>query len=170
MKPFPAAMALVSFLAFGCLDASGQTANDSPVAKPISEQAAVDRFKADLAEISKWRLKRAAENKNDAALGAILGMELIAKVKAVNSDGLPTDLKSAWVEFIAKVSKFERVVKELGGNPADIVEKKAANPYKFEQLKQELNGVALEVIGSSGALNSVALKHGITNIAEITPL
>ena len=105
-----------SSLAFAAGDNAAPGANAAPAAAaPVTpeEKAAISNFKTQIEETSKWIEEKQKEVTTDPAAGIALVGDIIAKLKAIKSDGLPTDLKDAWGEMTVVLGEMGEVFKGM---------------------------------------------------------
>ncbi len=118
-----------------------------------NEKAAVEDFKKDLTAVK-------------AGPKAKVG-EMVAKLKAINTDDLPADLKTAWAEMLVGLDKMSATMAEVSKNPKDLV-KSIQDPNAGAALKAKLQEMSSH-LASFKKLEEVAKKYGIDGIDKIVP-
>ncbi len=132
----PAIIATAIFTFTGC--------NKAP-----DEKTALANFKADVEGFAKWADEKGKAAKSDPAAGMKMMGELVDKLKAIKTDGLPADLKGAWGEFSGvlgemadifkgvKLDKPDDAMKVMG----DLMPKITAVQGKLEPVMKKLTEV-----------------------------
>lgn len=123
---------------------------NTPMAEKLAEQqTALANFKADIEGFANWAEEKSNAAKSDPSVGLKMMGELAGKLKAIKTDGLPSDLKGAWGEFSGvmgevsdtykrvKPDKPENTMKAIG----NIMPKIMAVQRKMEPITKKLEEV-----------------------------
>jgi hypothetical protein len=135
--------------------------------KDDDEKAAIERFKADGKAIKEWTDKNKPDEKNPVSSMAMMD-QMVVKLKAVRTDGLPADLKGAYGKMVAVVEKMQAAFK---GFPKDqaafmtfIQEKMTSDPAFMTNFQQQMETLSKEGDAASEELKTVAKKYGIEDL------
>jgi hypothetical protein len=88
---------MLSILLLLCLGISSLWAQTS--------DAALDRFRKDMAALNAFAQKKSVELKGNPLAGVLMFRTALAGMKAVQTDGLPDDLKATYTDAIATFTK-----------------------------------------------------------------
>ena len=148
MRSLPA-FALLSLFSSLPLDCSAQA--------PL-EDTALHRFESQLKEVNDWSAKRTKELKGDLKSKFTIPKEILAKLRALETGGLPTDLTSKWSEYLDKVDAFADVAGKINpdGNTSAVKEL-----FDDPPLMKEFRTTASELSLSAVALKKVFDKYGV---------
>jgi hypothetical protein len=131
-------VAALSFAFMGC--------NKAP-----DEKTAIANFKSEIESVGKW-IEEKKPAANDPASAGQTVSEIIAKLKAVKTDGLPADLKAAWAEMNTVLTEMGEVFKsmpkidaskpeEMGKVMGEFMPKMMAIQAKVEPVAKKLEEV-----------------------------
>jgi len=130
------------------------------------EKTAVEEFKKDVAAMKAWadeREKTFAGNPL-APLQAI--GEMVDKSKAINTEGLPADLKDAWTTVLGSFSKVATLAATLPKDPAE-VQKKLSEPEAQKAFMTQMADIQKEMVPNMAKLKEVALKYGVDSLGKL---
>ena len=133
------------------------------------EQAAVENFKKEAEGIDAWMKEKQKSMAGNPMAGIAVMKELVAKMRAMKSDDLPADLKDAWGDFVAKISKMEGLLSEMGSDPAEMIKKATADPQFMQTFGERMKAVEAEVRPAAERLRDVGKKYGIEKVGDIAP-
>jgi hypothetical protein len=129
------------------------------------EKTALEEFKKDIAALKAWSKEREqafAEN----PLGPMAGMaEMTAKFKAVNTEGLPADLKEGWASNLAALEKMAAVVAQMPADPEE-VKKKMADPEFQKDFGGKMRVIQQEMAPASKKMQELAQKYGFESLGK----
>ena len=123
-----------------------------------SEKEALADFKKSADELNAMTKEDPAPT--DPMAGMVKMKAIMAKVKAINTDGLPADLKEAFINFRNKLSEMADVVKDMPEKAEDRLawaQKMMADPA----LGQKMDTLGQEVATLGEKMGEVAKKYGI---------
>jgi hypothetical protein len=132
----------------------------------VDEKAAFAAYSKEMEAISKWGEERqkavqAAAAKDPQAAGAegaAFMTEMVAKFKAVKTDGLPADYKSAWSEFLAGMDEMAAVTKSMtpakDAKPEDIIKAATEGAAKMQAI-----GAKMEPLQKK--MTEIGKKYGV---------
>jgi hypothetical protein len=101
--------------------------------------------------------------------GIALMKEMVAKLKSMKSDDLPSDLKDAWSDFVEKIGKMEALVAEMGANPAEMMKKATSDPKFMQTFGERMKAIEGEVRPAATRLAEVGKKYGLEKIGSLAP-
>ena len=133
------------------------------------EQAAVENFKKEAEGLEVWMKEKQKTVGGNPMAGVAMMKELVAKLRTIKSDDLPSDLKDAWTDFVAKIGKMEALLSEMGSDPSEMIKKATADPKFMETFGARMKAVEAEVKPAADRLREVGKKYGVEGIGEIAP-
>jgi hypothetical protein len=132
------------------------------------ETAAVENFKKEAESLSVWmKDKQKHAQANPMAGISTLMKEMTGKLKAMQNDKLPADLKEAFGALIAQLSKMEALVAEMGGDPAEMYKKASADPTIMKTFREKAQAIETEMRPINERLQEVGKKYGIDKIGFV---
>ncbi len=143
----------ISSVAFAADENVAPSITAAPAAPTTTEEkTALANFKTQIEEAGKWIEEKQKTAAADPTAGIAMVSEIIARLKAIKTDGLPADLKAAWGEMggvltemgevfkgfqVPKTDKPEDAMKALG----EIMPKLMAIQGKMEPISKKLQEV-----------------------------
>lgn len=144
--------------------ASGGSSSSSSGGGAASEKDALEAFKKQAAEIKDFADKNKPDGANPAAGMALIG-QMVDKMKALKTDGLPADLKQAVADMNVALGKMNDVIKDLPkdaeGFQKAIMEKATKDPSFVQKFQGDMAKIGEEVKTAGEKLKEVSKKHGI---------
>ncbi|MEQ1854167.1 MAG: hypothetical protein ABMA01_21560, partial [Chthoniobacteraceae bacterium] len=117
MKTNPALIlaAAATFLTLTGCDKKPAGGAADPQAAPavIDEKTAIANFKTEVEAVGKWIDEKQKTAPTDPVAGMAMMGEVIGKIKAVKTDGLPADLKGAWGEMGGVLTEMGDIFKNM---------------------------------------------------------
>jgi phage-related minor tail protein len=180
MKTNPALIlaAAATFLTLTGCDKKPAGGAADPQAAPavIDEKTAIANFKTEVEAFSKW-----AEEKGKAVSGAgatdpmagiaMMG-EITGKFKGIKTDGLPTDLKSAWTDMSGVMSEIADVFKDIkipkAEKPEDAQKLMAEFFPKMMEIGPKMDAIGKKAEPIMNKLKEVGTKYGI-DMSKVGP-
>lgn len=140
-------------------------------AHAVTEQEAIATFKADIEKLdAENRLKEAQKGGNPAA-GIVLLRQLANQLRAVRTEGLPADLKTAYHDTLATIKKLEQVFAGLPDTAAEfqayITTKATQDPAFLQKFQTDLMSAMAEMQPKAKVLDEVGRKYGIDNLGKV---
>jgi len=129
---------------------------------------AVDEFKKAVAGLKAETDAFEKKTKEDPMFGFAGFGALVEKIKAVDSDDLPADLKAPWAGFVASLEKMAVAIGEMPKDKAEL-EKKFNDAAFMEAFGKKMNGIAEEMKPHVEKLKAAGAKYGITGLEELAP-
>lgn len=148
MKIIPAltAVAIAASLAFsGC--------NKAP-----DEKTAIANFKTEVETVGKWVEEKQKTVATDPAAGMAMMGEMVGKMKAIKTDGLPADLKGAWGEMGGVMTELADLFK---GMPTTKSDKPDEAMKAFGEIMPKMMALQAKVEPIGKKLEEVGKKYGI---------
>lgn len=133
------------------------------------QQAAVENFKKEAEGLDAWMKQKQKEIGANPMAGLAMMKELVAKLKGMKSEDLPSDLKDAWGDFVSKISKLEALVSEMGSDPAEMIKKATSDPTFMQTFGEKMKAIEAEVKPAADRLKEVSKKYGLEKIGELGP-
>ncbi len=149
---------LLTFLAAAALLAAPTFARD--------EKTAIEEFKKDVASLKAWADEKEKSFEGDplAPLRAI--GEMVEKFKAVNTEGLPADLKEPWVAAAAVFGKVATMAAQIPKDQAEAA-KKLEDPAFQKEFMGQMMDLQKEMLPTVEKLKAAAKKYGIEGLDKI---
>ncbi len=133
----------------------------APSATPaVSEKDAVERFKKDMDGLEAHAESLKEASKTDPTVQVTLPSQMMAKMDAISTDGLPADLKDAFVKSREKLKAVVTVLKDVPQ------EKEAQMAYLKKVMgdadfKARMQAGLKDLKEAGMELNAAGKKHGI---------
>jgi hypothetical protein len=166
----PLALATVCLAFTGCDKktadtGAGSAANPAPKPAAVDEKTAIASFKTEVETVGKWIEEKQKTAGADPAAGAAMVGEIVAKLKAVKTDGLPADLKAAWGDMNGALGEMGDVFKSMP-------KVDAAKPEEMGKVMGEfmpkIMAVQAKVAPVAAKLEEIGKKYGL-DMAKVAP-
>jgi hypothetical protein len=166
----PLAFATICLAFTGCdkktADAdSGKPAAPAPKPAAVDEKTAIANFKTEVETVSKWIEEKQKSAGADPAAGAAMVGEIVAKLKAVNTDGLPADLKAAWVDMNGVLGEMGEVFKSM---PKVDASKPEEMGKVMGDFMPKIMAIQAKVTPVAAKLEEVGKKYGL-DMTKVAP-
>ncbi|MEI7821206.1 MAG: hypothetical protein WCK55_09840 [Verrucomicrobiota bacterium] len=117
--------------------------------KKVDEKTAIANFKTEVESVTKWADEKSKAASKDPMAGMTMVGEIVGKFKAIKTDGLPADLKSAWGEMTSVLGEMGDIFKnmpkidaskpeDMGKVMGDLMPKMMAVQAKMEPIGKKL--------------------------------
>lgn len=154
-------------------DPSPISGEDAP-AETAATTPALENFKAEMTALKNFMDDQGPQQET-AVAGMTMLKEIIARARAVKTEGLPDDLREAWEAMTIVMAKMEAELATLPAPPDKLDEyfanQLANDPASLAELEPKIQAFAqrMEQIGQEGRiaasnLRNVAQKYGIESI------
>ena len=150
------------FIATACL--AGNDSDNKPnatvstVQVTADEKTALEKFKAEIESTTKWIEEKQKTAGADPVAGIAMIGEIVTKFKAIKTDGLPADLKTAWGEMAGLIVEFGDVFKAL---PKMDPAKPEEGMKAFGEIMPKLTAVMTKGEPISKRLEEIGKKYGL---------
>lgn len=154
----------LSLCAFGAESGGEKPASPAkaaPAAVSGDEKAAIENLRKEIASIATWAKKNEEDMQVDLLLLMKLSSQIGDKMKAVKTDGVPADLKTAWSDTAAAFGEMGELLKSVSG-----IEKAEDISKAMGELAPKLQAVSAKVDPAVKKLEEVGKKYGL-NLEEI---
>ncbi len=146
--------------------AFAQDAAPAPAAAVSAEEkTAIAAFKTQIEEVSNWIVEKQKAVASDPSAGMAMVGEVIARLKAVKTDGLPADLKGAWTEMGAVLTEmgdiFKNIPKPDPAKPEDAAK-------AFGEILPKIMAIQAKVEPVSKKLKEIGTKYGL-DMTKVAP-
>ncbi len=128
------------------------------------EKTAIEEFKKDVTEFSKWSDEKQKALTDPAQAMASFG-ELAAKLKAIKTDGLPADLKDPWNGMLGSLDKMAALMPK----DAAAAQKMMSDPNSAKDFMPKMMAIEAEVKPNVEKLQAAGKKYGIDNLDKVGP-
>ncbi|HEX2748247.1 MAG TPA: hypothetical protein VHM91_09645 [Verrucomicrobiales bacterium] len=128
-------------------------------AKPaaVSEEAALASFKKGAEEI---KAMQKSGDKTDPLARLTLIKPMLAKMKAIKTEGLPADLKTAWEEMMVKTEEMAAIFKDMP-EKAEEIKAWAQKTFSDPEVSKKLQKIGTEGKAAGKKMKEAAKKYGI---------
>lgn len=158
-----AAIIIAALTNLNAADATGTVA--APPATTTAETAAIASFKAEIETVGKWIEEKQKSAAADPAAGLAAMGEIIAKVKGVKVDGLPADLKTAWVELGVVLTELGEIFK---GIPAPKADKPEETGKAFQEILPKLLALQGKIEPAAQKVQELGTRYGL-DLSKVAP-
>ena len=149
---------LIIVLAF-CLAASPLFADND---------AALDRFRKDMASLDALTRKKKEEMKGNPLAGLLAFRSTVSSIKTVQIDGLPDDLKTAFTEAVATLTKAGAIFDGWPDKPDEVMgyvrQRMAQDPKFMENFQGQMAATGKEMEAMTKKMDEMGKKYGFSNI------
>ena len=131
-----------------------------------SEKDALEEFKKDSVSLKTWAEEQEKGFKGDPMAPLKMMKELVAKMKAVKTDGLPADLKDSWNTVVDDMEKMAAATADV---PSDLT-KIAADPAlakKMQDMQAKMMELGPKIDADGKKMGEVAKKYGIEGMDKL---
>jgi len=139
----------------------------------LRADAALDTFKKEMETLEAYTKQQEAALKENPMGGIAMIRNMVGKIKAIKTDGLPEDLKQGFSEFVVAISKVGDIFKDWPEKPDDMlafVQKKATDDPKFmEAFGEKMAGIEKEMQPAIEKLDALGKKYGLDGLGALAP-
>jgi|GEM_PF-941675 len=139
----------------------------------LRADAALDNFKKEMEALEAYTKQQEAALKENPMGGIAMIRNMIIKIKAVKTDGLPDDLKAGFGDFVTAISKVGDIFKDWPEKPEEMmafIQKKATDDPKFmEAFGEKMAGIEQEMKPAIEKLDALGKKYGLDNLGSLAP-
>lgn len=139
----------------------------------LRADAALDNFKKEMEALEAYTKQQEAALKENPMGGIAMIRNMISKIKAVKTDGLPDDLKAGFGDFVTAISKVGDIFKDWPEKPEEMmafIQKKATDDPKFmEAFGEKMAGIEQEMKPAIEKLDALGKKYGLDNLGSLAP-
>jgi hypothetical protein len=161
IQSIPAIVAIAASLALMGCDKK-PAGGGAPV---VDEKTAIANFKAEVESVGKWIEEKQKTEPADPAAGAAMMGEVIGKIKAVKTDGLPADLKDAWGEMGVVLTEMGELFK---GMPTGATDKPEDAMKALGEMMPKMMAMQAKMEPISKKLEEVGKKYGL-DMSKVAP-
>jgi hypothetical protein len=144
-----------------------------PARIQAQDAAAMEAFKKEMLAIEAYTKEQEAALKDNPMAGIAMIRNIVGKLKAVKTDGLPADLKAGYGEFVAVIAKMGDMFKGWPDKPEQMVEfiqKKATEDPKFmESFGEKMAALEGEMKPAIQKLDELGKKYGLEGLNKLAP-
>jgi hypothetical protein len=140
---------------------------------PLHADSALDNFKKEMTALEASIKVQEAALKDNPMGGIAMIRDIIGKLKSIKVDGLPDDLKSGYLEFVATISKMGDVFKEWPAKPEEmqafIVKKIGEDPKYMDNFGEKMAALEKEMQPATAKLDALGKKYGLDGLGALAP-
>jgi hypothetical protein len=139
---------------------------------PLRADEALDGFKKEMTGIEAYVKEQEAGLKANPMGGIAMIRNIVGKLQAVKTDGLPADLKQGFTEFVGAISKMGEMFKGWPDKPEEmqafIVKKIGEDPKYMDAFGEKMAALEKEMQPSVAKLDELGKKYGL-DMSKIAP-
>jgi hypothetical protein len=139
----------------------------------LRADAALDAFKKDMEALEAYTKEQEAAAKTNPMAGIAMIRNIVAKLKAVKTEGLPADLKAGYGEFVAVIAKMGDLFAGWPDKAEDmqtfIVKKMGEDPKFMEVFGEKMAGLEKEMQPAIAKLSELGKKYGFEGLDKLGP-
>jgi hypothetical protein len=155
-----------SFTLTGCDKKPASGGSESKAAPAVvDEKTAIATFKTEVESASQWIEEKQKALPSDPAAGMAMMGEIIAKLKAIKTDGLPADLKGAWTEMSDVMTEMGDMFKNM---PTTKPEKPEDAMKAMGEIMPKMMALQAKVEPVAKKLQEVGTKYGL-DMSKVAP-
>jgi hypothetical protein len=140
---------------------------------PLRADEALDGFKKEMTALEGFIKEQEAGLKTNPMAGIAMIRNIVGKLKAVKTDGLPADLKDGFTEFITAISKmgdmFVGWPEKAEDMQAFIVKKIGEDPKYMDSFGQKMAALEKDMQPATAKLDALGKKYGLDGLGAIAP-
>ena len=123
-----------------------------------NEKAALANFKTEVEGVTKWAEEKTKAASTDPTASMAVVPEIVAKFKAIKTDGLPADLKTAWADMNVVLGEMADLFKGMPKIDASKPEETGKAMQDFMPKMMAIQG-KMDPVGKK--LDEVGKKYGL---------
>jgi len=139
---------------------------------PLRADEALDGFKKEMTGIEAYVKEQEAGLKTNPMAGIAMIRNIVGKLQAVKTDGLPADLKQGFTEFVGAISKMGEMFKGWPDKPEEmqafIVKKIGEDPKFMDAFGTKMAELEKEMQPPIAKLDELGKKYGL-DMSKIAP-
>ncbi|MEI7821207.1 MAG: hypothetical protein WCK55_09845 [Verrucomicrobiota bacterium] len=139
---------------------------------PLRADEALDGFKKEMTGIEAYVKEQEAGLKTNPMAGIAMIRNIVGKLQAVKTDGLPADLKQGFTEFVGAISKMGEMFKGWPDKPEEmqafIVKKIGEDPKFMDAFGTKMAELKKEMQPPIAKLDELGKKYGL-DMSKIAP-
>ena len=138
----------------------------------LRADAALDGFKKEMTSLEAYVKEQEAGLKTNPMAGIAMIRNIVAKLQAIKTDGLPDDLKTGYSEFVTAISKMGDLFKGWPEKAEDmqafIVKKLGEDPKYMDVFGEKMAALEKEMQPAVTKLDELGKKYGL-DMSKIAP-
>ena len=140
---------------------------------PLRADPALDGFKKEMTALEAFIKEQEAGLKTNPMAGIAMIRNIIGKLKAVKTDGLPDDLKSGYMEFVVAISKMGEIFKDWPEKAEEmqafIVKKIGEDPKYMDNFGEKMAALEKDMQPATQKLDELGKKYGLDGLGALAP-
>ncbi|MEO6785980.1 MAG: hypothetical protein ABI318_07590 [Chthoniobacteraceae bacterium] len=133
--------------------------------KAPDEKTAIATFKTGVESVTNWMDEQKKTSSKDPMAAMVVMSEMVTKMKAIKTDGLPADLKGAWGEMCGVLTELGDVLKGL---PTTKPEKPEDAMKAMGEIMPKMMALQTKVMPIAEKLQKVGTKYGL-DMSKVGP-
>ncbi len=139
----------------------------------VRADAALDGFKKEMAALEASVKQQEAALKENPMGGIAMIRDIVGKLKAIKTDGLPDDLKAGYTDFVTAISKMGDIFKDWPAKAEEmqafIVKKLGEDPKFMESFGEKMQALEKEIQPAVAKLDELGKKYGLEGLGALAP-
>lgn len=139
---------------------------------PLRADEALDGFKKDMTGLEAFVKEQEAGLKTNPMAGISMIRNIVAKLRAVKTDGLPADLKGGFTEFVTAIAKMDDMFKgwpeKSEEMQAFIVKKIGEDPKYMDAFGAKMAALEKDMQPAVAKLDELGKKYGL-DMSKLAP-
>ena len=132
---------------------------------------AIERFKKDIRAVDAWMKEQEKATEKNPLLGLVLSRTLAVKLRAVPTEGLPAELKSAYDEYVAATADMAEIFAGWPETEKELTEylqkRVAEDPQVMDKVSAKMAAWGTVNTPVRDRLQELAKKYGLEEIIEL---
>ncbi|MEO6740848.1 MAG: hypothetical protein ABIP20_11380 [Chthoniobacteraceae bacterium] len=139
---------------------------------PLRADEALDGFKKEMTGLEAFVKEQEAGLKTNPMAGISMIRNIVAKLRAVKTDGLPADLKGGFTEFVTAIAKMDDMFKgwpeKSEEMQAFIVKKIGEDPKYMDAFGAKMAALEKDMQPAVAKLDELGKKYGL-DMSKLAP-
>jgi hypothetical protein len=140
---------------------------------PLRADEALDGFKKEMTGLEGYVKEQEAGLKTNPMAGIAMIRNIVTKLKAIKTDGLPEDLKGGYAEFVTAISKmgdmFTGWPEKAEDMQAFIVKKIGEDPNYMDSFGAKMSALEKDMAPAVAKLDALGKKYGLDGLSALAP-
>ena len=140
---------------------------------PLRADEALDGFKKEMTGLEAYVKQQEAGLKENPMAGIAMIRNIVTKLRAIKTDGLPADLKGGYMEFVTAISKmgdmFTGWPEKAEDMQAFIVKKIGEDPKYMDKFGEKMSALEKDMAPAVAKLDELGKKYGLEGLGALAP-
>jgi hypothetical protein len=145
----------------------------TPLHLHAQDAAAMEAFKKEMLAIEAYTKEQEAGAKENPLAGVAMIRNIVGKLKAVKTEGLPADLKAGFAEFVTVIAKMGDMFAGWPDKAEEmqtfITKKMTDDPQYMEKFGEKMAALEKEMQPAIQKLDELGKKYGLEGLNKLAP-